>query len=166
MLVQLYPFDWAGHCAVGRPLCGENLCTVRGEWHIAWLLPANGIGNSMAHQAYFGHGFLAYPIMAFFVPSLYGSWRFVLFSWAAGPMLASWTTSNINEWPAVWCLFSIGLVLAIIKTPLRYHLHVGDPWWVMLQKWRVKRREAAAHAPHPAPAIEPAAIAEDAPPAE
>ena len=33
------------------------------------------------------------------------------FSWVAGPWLASLTTSNINEWPAVWCLFSIGLVL-------------------------------------------------------
>jgi hypothetical protein len=69
------------------------------------------------------------------MPALIGSWRFTLFSWVAGPWLASQTTNDITEWPAVWCLFSIGLVLAIIKTPLRTHLHVSDPWWRMLAKW-------------------------------
>jgi hypothetical protein len=141
MLLQLYPFNWAGHCALGRPLCGDVLCTVKGEWHIAWLVPSNGIGNFMAGDSWLGRGFITYPLMAFYVPSLYGSWRFILFSFVAGPMLAGMTTSNINEWPAVWCLFSIGLVLAIIKTPLRYHLHVGDPWWMMLWKWWKRRKE-------------------------
>jgi hypothetical protein len=147
MLIQLYPFSWAGHCAIGRPLCGDVLCTVRGEWHIAWLLPTNGIGNSMADNAWLGRGYLGYPLMSFFIPTLYGSWRFILFSWLAGPFLAGLTTSNINEWPAVWCLFSIGLVLAIIKTPLRYHLHVGDPWWMMVWKWWKRRRAVEAPAP-------------------
>ncbi|HMK88447.1 MAG TPA: DUF5765 domain-containing protein [Methylocystis sp.] len=156
MLVQLYPFDWAGHCAIGRPLCGEKLCTVRGEWHIAWHLPVNGIGNSMVDNAILGRGFIAYPLTAFFLPALIGSWRFTLFSYVAGPWLASLTTSDVTEWPAVWCLFSIGLVLAIIKTPLRQHLHVSDPWWVMLGRWIAARREAA-----PAPSVAP-----DAPPAE
>jgi hypothetical protein len=151
MLMQLYPFSWAGVCQPGRPLCGEVLCTVKGEWHLAWLVPTNGIGNSMADNAWLGRGFLAYPLMAFFVPSLYGSWRFVLFSWVAGPFLASQTTSNINEWPAVWCLFSIGLCLAIIKTPLRRYLHVGPPWWQMLARWwsrmaKERARAAAARA--------------------
>ena len=131
------------------------LCTVRGEWHIAWLLPTNGIGNSMVNNPYLGRGYIEYPLMAFYIPSLYGSWRFILFSWLAGPFLAGLTTSNINEWPAVWCLFSIGLVLAIIKTPLRYHLHVGDPWWMMLIKWW-KRRKAAAKAALAATAPQPA----------
>ena len=140
MLVQLYPFNWAGHCQVGRPLCGEFLCTVHGEWHLAWLVPTNGIGNSMADNAYLGRGFLSYPLTAFLLPALIGSWRFTLFSYVAGPFVASLTTNNINEWPAVWCLFSIGLVLAIIKTPLRHHLHVGEPWWVMVGKWRAARK--------------------------
>jgi len=43
MLVQLYPFAWAGACETGRPLCGKLLCTVRGEWHLAWLVPTNGM---------------------------------------------------------------------------------------------------------------------------
>jgi hypothetical protein len=113
---------------------------VKGEWHIAWLVPTNGIGNSMADNSALGRGFIAYPLTAFLLPSLIGSWRFTLFSYVAGPLLAAQTTNNITEWPAVWCLFSIGLVLAIIKTPLRAHLHVGAPWWLMLWRWWKSRR--------------------------
>ena len=97
----------------------------------------------MADNATLGRGFLSYPLTAFFLPSLIGSWRFTLFSFMAGPFLAGLTTSNINEWPAVWCLFSIGLVLAIIKTPLRYYLHVGDPWWIIIYRWWQRRRQQA-----------------------
>ncbi|HXY59012.1 MAG TPA: DUF5765 domain-containing protein [Methylocystis sp.] len=165
MLVQLYPFNWAGHCTIGRPLCGDVLCTVRGEWHLAWHLPANGIGNSMADNAWLGRGFIAYPLTAFLMPALIGSWRFTLFSYLAGPWLAAQTTGDITEWPAVWCLFSIGLVLAIIKTPLRHHLHVSDPWWVMLGRRKSERRAAGAPALEPACAPEPE-IVPDAPPAE
>lgn len=139
MLVQLYPFSWAGHCAIGmRPMCGESLCTVRGEWHIAWLLPTNGIGNSLASTGplafYLGYGYLSYPLTAFVLPAIIGSWRLTLFTFLAGPLLASSTTSNLNEWPAIWCLFSIALCLAIIKTPLRKYIHVGEPWWRLLSK--------------------------------
>ena len=167
MLVQLYPFNWAGHCQIGRPLCGEFLCTVHGEWHLAWLVPTNGIGNSMADNAWLGRGFLSYPLTAFLLPALIGSWRFTLFSYVAGPFVASLTTNNINEWPAVWCLFSIGLVLAIIKTPLRHHLHVGEPWWVMVGKWRAARKLAAARpaVPEPVVAAAPEPVVQ-APPAE
>jgi hypothetical protein len=176
MVIQLYPFDWAGHCAVGRPLCGEVLCTVRGEWHIAWLVPTNGIGNSMADNAWLGRGYLAYPLSAFLLPLLIGSWRFMLFSYLAGPFTAALTTNNINEWPAVWCLFSIALVLAIIKTPLRAHLHVGDPWWMMLWKWWKDRRasdaalapaeRAASSQDDDADSLELFPALEEAPPAE
>ena len=36
MLLQLYPFDWAGACRPGSTLCGPMLCTVSGNWHIGW----------------------------------------------------------------------------------------------------------------------------------
>ena len=91
--------------------CGKLLCTVRGEWHLAWLVPTNGIGNSLTHVNWLGNGYPAYLLTAFAMPALYGSWRFILFSYLAGPFASKLTTSNINEWPAVWCLFSIGLVL-------------------------------------------------------
>jgi len=85
MLVQLYPFAWAGACETGRPLCGKLLCTVRGEWHLAWLVPTNGIGNSLTHVNWLGNGYPAYLLTAFAMPALYGSWRFILFSYLAGP---------------------------------------------------------------------------------
>jgi len=124
MLFQLYPFEWAGSCHIGRPLCSDHLCTVRGEWHLAWLVPTNGLGNFFWGMPVFGSGYPGYLIAAFIMPLLYGSWRFAVFSWLAGPWLAWKTTSDINEWPAVWCLFSIALCLLIIKSPLRTHLHV------------------------------------------
>lgn len=140
MLFQLYPFEWAGHCAIGsRPLCGDVLCTVRGKWHIAWLVPTNGIGNSAAGNFFLSYGFHGYGIAAFIAPLLAGSWRLVFFTWLFGPVLTIQTTDNINEWPAIWCLFSIFLCLSIIKTPLRKYLHVGDPWWVIYRNHRKER---------------------------
>lgn len=129
MLIQLYPLDWAGHCAPGRPLCGELLCTVSGEWHIAWLIPVNGLGNGLVGLPLMGHGYPGYALAAFVVPALAGSWRFILYTYVAGPLLASLSTDNPNEWPAIWCLFSIGFLLLMLLTPLRRHLHVGMPWW-------------------------------------
>ena len=142
MLVQLYPFAWAGHCVPERPLCGDYLCTVSGQWHIAWLLPINGIGNELADKSFLGYGFVSYAIACFYVPALIGSWRFTLFTYLAGPLLAGMTTSKLNEWPAVWCLFSIGLLLVAMVTPLRRRLHVGDPWWMRLQS---RYRETAKY---------------------
>ncbi len=133
LLVQLQPMDWAGLCAAGRPLCGERLCTVSGEWHIAWLIPVNGLGNGIADIPLLGHGYPGYALTAFLVPVLAGSWRFALYTYLAGPLLASLSTDNINEWPAIWCLFSIGFLLLMLLPPLRRHLHVGDPWWMRVR---------------------------------
>ena len=51
-LIQLFPFDWAGHCDPSRPLCADRLCSVRGNWHIAWEVPTNGIGNYFVHWGF------------------------------------------------------------------------------------------------------------------
>jgi len=116
MIIKMYPFDWAGLCECGvTPLCAENLCSVHGSWHIAWNVPINAIGYLY---------FLGYTFPAFIVPIIYGSWRMSLYHALVGPCLAYLLTDNYNEWPAVWCLFSIALLLAVIKTPLREILHV------------------------------------------
>ncbi|WOJ90264.1 DUF5765 domain-containing protein [Methylocapsa polymorpha] len=135
MLIQLYPFQWAGTCALGRPICGQILCTARGSWHLAWFVPLNGIGNAVKAYSIFGNGFVGYSVTAFLMPLLYGSWRVVLFTYLAGPLLAFLTTSNPNEFPAVWCLYSIALCLTIIKTPLRRHLRVETPYWRIIAAW-------------------------------
>jgi hypothetical protein len=113
-LLRQYPFAWAGMCTLNyHVLCGEKLCSVHGSWHIAWEIPLNGL-------SWLGWG---YYFPAFILPVLYGAWRFTLYHIIVGPFLAYLTTSNWNEWPAVWCLFSIGLLLVVIKTPLRKLLY-------------------------------------------
>lgn len=131
MLIQLYPFDWAGQCHPARPLCGDRLCSVSGNWHIAWEVPANGIGNAAAEAGWwlFNSGYIGYMIAGFMLPLLYGSWRFTLYHILLGPSLAWLLTDNINEWPAVWCLLSIGLLLIVVKSPLRRVLHVKAPFY-------------------------------------
>lgn len=139
MIIQLYPFPWAGHCDPGRPLCGDVLCSVRGNWHIAWIVPTNGICNSMT---YWFDGFPTYVIVGFILPVLYGAWRITLYHYAMGPFLAWMTTSNLNEWPAVWCLLSIALLTIVVKTPIRRFMYQKQ-WFL----WPDSIRRALAQPP-------------------
>jgi len=120
-----YPFEWAGTCNIGHvPFCSEHLCSVSGNWHIAWGAPLNNITWL----------YLGYFIPAFLLPILYGSWKFTLYHILVGPVLAGLLTNNINEWPAVWCLMSIGLLLVVIKSPLRQLLYSQHWFWWFLFK--------------------------------
>jgi hypothetical protein len=71
--------------------------------------------------------FPTYVVVGFLVPLVYGSWRFTFFHIVTGPTAAYLTTSNPNEWPAVWCLYSVGLVLVAMLGPLRR--------WFVVRKW-------------------------------
>lgn len=115
MLVQLYPFDWAGLCRPGSTLCGPVLCTVSGEWHIGWDIPFNGLTAPLDKLLGFQLTFPTYALAAFIVPLFYGAWRFVLFHAVVGPLLASLLTDDPNEMPAIWCLFSIAIVLVSLS---------------------------------------------------
>jgi hypothetical protein len=66
----------------------------------------------------------AYGLAAFYLPIMYGSWRFVVFHYLIGPFISDVTTDDPNEYAAVWCLFSIALCVSVIKTPIRKYLHV------------------------------------------
>lgn len=145
MLIQLYPFDWAGSCDPRRPLCGKILCSVRGNWHIAWMVPTNGIGNMLTEMQlpFFKQGFPGYIIAGFMLPILYGSWRFTLYHMMFGVWLARATTTNIDEWPAIWCLFSIALLLVVIKTPVRKWLFVKK-WALWPKAWLKPEKHAVA----------------------
>lgn len=130
MLIQLYPFDWAGGCADGRILCARQLCSVSGEWHIAWDVPYNAIGDIEFHLPVLDAGFFTYTITMFILPILYGSWRVTLYHVLAGPLPAFLLTDNLNEFAAIWCLMSIAFLLIVVKTPLRGLLYVHHwPLW-------------------------------------
>ncbi len=111
MLMQLFPFDWAGQCALGTALCGTGLCTVSGEWHLGWTIPYNNMIPALVPWPGFAFVFPTYFIAVFLVPLFYGAWRIVLFHALFGPILASSLTSNANEFPAIWCLFSVGIIV-------------------------------------------------------
>ena len=116
LLLKLYPFSWAGTCQSGVDVfCGEQVCSKSGEWHLAWYIPLNGIPHL---------GLIGYTLMTFLLPLLYGSWRVILFHALVGPLPAFLLTSNVNEWPAIWCLFSVGIVLVAFCKPLREKLRV------------------------------------------
>jgi hypothetical protein len=121
MLIKLYPFEWAPRCEVGvRPMCGESICSFSGSWHIAWAMPINAIYDK----------FSWYALAAFAMPFLYGSWRFTIYHLLLGPCLAWLTTDNVNEWPAIWCLLSIDLLLIIVNSRVRNYLFVRSwPGW-------------------------------------
>jgi len=115
MLIKIYPFSWAGSCVLGSELCGKILCSYPGNWHLAWSIPFNDLGANM----------MAYYIIAVFVlPLLYGSWKTTVYSIIIGPLIAFLLTNNPNEWPAIWCLMSIGIILGIAIPYIRRNLHV------------------------------------------
>ena len=135
MLAQLFPFDWAGTCRVGQALCANRLCVISGEWHIGWDIPYNGLANFADHLVGMYVGFPSYIIAVFIVPILYGSWRFTIFHILVGPWLADRLTSNVNEAPAVWCLFSIGILLFAVFPKLLDHISVRR-WWIWPTSWQ------------------------------
>ena len=120
MLTRIYPIDGITQCQLGSTLCGPQLCSVSGTWHLAWSLPLN---NALPYVP-------AYALAVFVLPLLYGSWKAVIFGVLSGPVLAYLTTSNVNEQPAVWCLFSVALLIIVVFTKLRDMLHVHTfIWW-------------------------------------
>lgn len=127
MILQLYPFDWAGSCAPGSNLCAAQLCTVSGDWHQAWDVPFNGLMVPLEQSLGLKWGFPSYIVVTFALPLLYGAWRLVLFHALAGPIAAGLLTTNPNEIPAIWCLFSIAIVLIGLSPFIRRQFTAPPP---------------------------------------
>jgi hypothetical protein len=123
-LMRLLPFyDALGRCQEGRAMCSQvETCAYRGEWHIGWNVLLNG----------FNEGWRWYLFTAFLVPILYGSWKWSAYHYVVGPLLASFTTSDVNERPAVWCLFSTCIIALLVNTRVRNYVYVRQ-WFTW--KW-------------------------------
>lgn len=126
LLLRLVPFNWAGQCPLGDALCGEAFCTVSGNWHIAWEMPLNDMWRSLGVPFMDVIPFPFYFSAVFALPLVYGAWRLVVFHAALGPALAMFLTDNPNEMPAIWCLFSVGLVLIGLSPAVRKRLLGAD----------------------------------------
>jgi hypothetical protein len=124
MLMQLYPFEWAGACPPGSVLCGPALCTVSGTWHLAWEVPLNDLlGPLRTILGPFYPPFPAYLVTVILLPALYGAWRFALMNLLLGPMAISLlATASPTEVPAIWCLLSVGIAILALNPALWRHL--------------------------------------------
>jgi hypothetical protein len=97
-------------------LRGEQLCTVRGKYHLAWIVP-------MADATYYVpaasiHSFLMFAPFFAIKPNMMIQGVFL---WAAGPALAAYITPNLMEQASIWCFFSIaqiGIMLYLIREVL------------------------------------------------
>lgn len=116
VLARLLPI---GTCPPGQVLCGPGFCTRSGEWHIAWDMPLNGMWNWLQPLTDGMASFPAYVAAVFLLPLAYGAWRFVLMHAALGPVLATLLTDDPGEMPAIWCLFSVGLLLMGLSPAIR-----------------------------------------------
>ncbi len=133
MLAQLMDID--GTCRIGQPLCGTALCLRSGTWHIAWDVPYNGLMEPIDRLLGLNLGFPTYFFATFVMPLLYGSWRFVLVNLAAGPVLANVVTKDVNEVPAIWCLFSIAIIV-LAAWPRLLELVRVERWPLWPRHWR------------------------------
>jgi hypothetical protein len=127
MLMQIYPFEWAGACRPGDALCGAVLCTTSGDWHLAWTVPFNGLLVPFDDALGTRFAFPTYFIAVFLIPIAYGAWRFALLHFVIGPALATLLTSEPNEVPAIWCLFSIAIALIALSPWLWRRFEVRAP---------------------------------------
>lgn len=135
MLAQLYPFEWAGTCRVGGALCGAELCLVSGEWHIAWNIPYNGLLLPVTDALGIPLSFPTYTLTVFLLPLAYGAWRFVILHTLAGPILSEALTTNPNEVPVIWCLFSISILLLGLSPLVRQRFETTS-WWAWPKSWQ------------------------------
>jgi hypothetical protein len=135
MLAQLMPLEWAGACRIPETMCGATLCTRSGDWHIAWDIPYNGLGTWIENLIGANWGMPSYMLAVFVMPVLYGSWRFTIFHLLLGPVFANALTTDNNEVPAIWCLFSIGIVTIAFFPPLLERFRV-ESWLLWPRSWR------------------------------
>ena len=111
ILIRVYPFLWAEACKVGTDwLCGTNLCSTAGNWHLAWQIPLKNVGFVFTY---------AYAFGLFVLPLIYGSWKLNLYHIMVGPVLVRLIADSPNEIPAIWCLLSIAIFIAIVSPKFR-----------------------------------------------
>ena len=110
ILLKLVPFEPSSLCTAGMSLCGPQLCTQSGNWHLAWSVPTYT-------DPIPGDPMIYYSAAAFLVPLTYGAWAGVLQTILIGPTLALILSSgNPLEWESIWCFYSVFLIFGVFAT--------------------------------------------------
>ncbi|MFT6985498.1 MAG: hypothetical protein ACJAT7_001308 [Psychromonas sp.] len=125
LLIRVLPLDWEYYCyqmssyiptSYKVPFCGPETCSQTGSWHIEWAIRAGY--NWYLDKAYW--------VSIFILPLLYGSWKVTVYCIITGPMIAILTSSSANEFVAVWCIYSAGIILLLLNQPIRKYLYVDS----------------------------------------
>lgn len=109
MLLNMFEIQGLNHCVLGTPFCGNDICTYKGDWHIAWRIPLNNLDTNY---------YLSYFIPAIILPVLIGLYAFPTYHMYTGPVLAYFASNNPSERPAIWCLLSEFILLTLYFAPL------------------------------------------------
>jgi hypothetical protein len=114
-------------------MCSHTItCAYTGQWHIGWNVLLNG----------FNERWVWYIFAAFLVPIVYGSWKWSTYHYFVGPFAAALTTTDINERPAVWCLFSTCIIALLVNTRVRDYIYVKSwPTWSYLTGSRAEPKD-------------------------
>lgn len=121
-----------------EPLCGEKMCTFRGDVHLAWQAPAEHSASDYFTFSWSLHFF------TFFLPTFaLGMWPFTLFLLFSGPVAGRMLTKMQDEIPAIWCLFSIVQVVM----PVAYAAYSDPQGATAFFRKRREQQQAAAVAP-------------------
>jgi len=115
-------------------LRGDNICTFRGNYHLAWSIP-------MADPTYVIPGAAIHSFLMF-APffALYEKKGMVIqgiFLFAFGPYAASIITPNLMEQASIWCFFSvaqIAIMLFCIRETLIINWGRSGPHQSLLKK--------------------------------
>ncbi len=110
MLMMFLNPSFPEYCtSANQSLCGPITCSYHGNWHIAWMLE---LSNLDPH-------FISYWIAVFIFPLFFGGKKFVVYHLLLGPVLSALLTNDKNEQPAIWCLLSIGFLMATHIKPIK-----------------------------------------------
>ncbi len=105
MLIKIIPFVPQSLCSIGQTLCGPVMCTISGNWHLAWSVPQYSYPLP-------GDLFIYYSLGAFVLPLFYRAYSGTILLFLMGPCLAFILSGgNPLEWPAVWCFYSVVLII-------------------------------------------------------
>jgi hypothetical protein len=129
LIVRILPLAWQQYCYQIKyyvpfmknviyqvPFCGETTCSTTGSWHLEWAISAGF--NWYLDRVYF--------VTVFILPLLYGSWKSTLYATLMGPVITLLLTATANEFAAVWCLFSMAILLLMLNSPVRKLLYVNS----------------------------------------
>ncbi len=120
MIMELYPFSWTHECTSGL-LCGKQLCTMSGIWHLKWNIPLNNLFTPI--PTFFPIP-LGYVLTGLLLPFFYGAWKPNIMHILFGPGLAWILVGSRQEGATIWCAVSIFLIIAIVwKKPFRQYLY-------------------------------------------